>query len=351
MRHILIVVVALTTLFSVSAQQPWSDYDARQQHRVLNSRKVSGVVRSAYSSLDELDDQQREELLDIVTSPVKNRAIQSLYIYVYEMLRPADGTAALYDAAILRLYPEYMLRRWKDAGVESDIINYAYALGRYSAMGGQEADAAVDLSLKRRYKRHYADQVVTLCSGMRFAAISELYGGQVDIDYTAYEPLILTPYDISKGRYDDVVATVSPFVPCELSDDVERAVAVESIAWSGSYNMPHSTLTDVGLNLVYCYGESDNVVVITADDGFSSALPAWLYLMPTGEIYALSVDDDNRIDGVVVGRIGYAEVDVMGIIPIEHGVLRDVKCCAEGLYLRVEDDMSDRYMFIPAAEL
>ena len=352
MRHILTIILSFATLFTLSAQRPWQELDRAHQQHILASRQLSAKLYEAYSNLEALDAEERAEVLRSVATASGNRKLQSLYLYLYESLRPEDGSVAHLDMEVLSRYPRYMLKRWSSDMHSHDAYNYAYSLGCYAAMEGDEAAVSRVLARydKRRYRHRYAKSIAVLCEGVEHVRCSVAAGMAADVEHTPYEVYDLPPYEISHEEYAAAQSLISRLTPQTMCSDIEVAMAHEVTTWQGAYNSVVHGGDSHEVSITECRIDGHVYMVIRDDMSLCHTLPECLYILPSGEVFA-HCRCGGYIDGVVVGRIEDGVVDIIGMIPLASVLLGDAKCSHEGLYLKVDEDGEVGYLFIPAEEL
>ena len=347
MRWLVLTIAICATLATASAQRPWSDYNSAQRARIIASRGVTEEVRTAVSRLGELSVAEREALWAVVSQPVKSSQIASLHLFLYDMLRPADGSASEVDIAMLKSYPQYMLARWSEDLHRYDVYNYAYALANYSVEHGSRGDvnSALRRVGKRRYMRCYGSIVENLVEGLAIAENSIALGRKMECDHTDMEVTCRLPYEISLAEYKAAIAQVNAVDTEGVigRGDVVGYMAAECASWDGSYNreLSHTLGKGVGVTLV----ESATAKHIVIDDGVGGCvtLPAVVYILPDGGLFAIDIDGEGRAESVYVGAVEQGRLRSIATVAVYGGVVRGAKCTNEGLYLWIDDDRGAKY--------
>lgn len=354
MRWLIPIVVFAFTLGTASAQRPWDDYDQRQRAEIVASHKVPVEVRGLVGSLDTLSVAERARLRDIVTRPVRDRQLQSLYLFIYETLRPVDGTWADDDVAMLERHTAYFLERWSSELHGYDVYNYAYAIGRHSACEEVrgEVNALLRRVCKRRYVRRYGDVVMSFGEGVAIAASSVGAGRSVRCDNFVPEAVEYAPHEITIGEYDGIVATIEAVGMAQTATDgaVEALVAAECMAWDGSYNRPVDHGFADAVSVVVSTSSTDRLIKICDDRGDGMVLRGELYMLPDGGLFAVDDGEDGCARHVVVGRVDALGLHIEGRVTLDGGEMVGRKCTAEGLYLRLKYGDNERCIMLSGAD-
>lgn len=345
LRRLLISLCAVVAINSVVAQKPWAEYDAAEQRRLLNSRRTSSAVRRAYENIADMDYATRCEAWSVVSVPVRNSRLASLYLHLYEVLRPKDGSAAEQDMAMLAAYPDYMLSLWEREAHRYDIYNYAYALGRYDALHEVRSTAALRPMFKRKMFKRYATTAVRLRSAVAVARESEAAGAIAAIDLTAPMRLEAEPSYISKASFAEAVNAIKPLsVGLSVVDELHEAMVAECLMFGGSYNVDIEHAMGRDIAVTYCSANGGDYLLLSDKAGMDYTLPSMLYCLPSGHIFAIG--DGKMFDcQVIVGRVVDGVIAIDGMLPLA-GEAHEVRCNERGLYLHVA--LSDDYLFVAA---
>lgn len=330
MRWLFSIIAFALTLGAASAQRPWSDYDSRQRATVLASPKVPVEVRAAITRLDELSATEREQLWGIVTSPTRDKHLRSLYLYIYEVLRPLDGSAASEDVAMHERHPAYFFKRWGNPLHSYDVYNYAYAIGRCGAT------SKLRKVCKGRYVRRYGAVVTALREGAAMAEASARLGCSPHYDDMAVAVAVCAPREIAIGEYNAVAHTVEPLSVPVLTDELERHIASEFIAWDGCYNRAVEHNFTETLSIVASISSHETIFALHDACGDHIMLADKLYILPAGELFAVTGGE------VIFGYVDDAGLRIVGRAAMDEGELVGVKCTEEGLYMKVQHGASPR---------
>lgn len=343
------LLVALIVMASIAtAQRPWGEYDQRQRERIVEHRTTPDVVRRAVRDYEALDAEERVALWAEISQPIRDRRRASLYLYLYDLLRPIDGSAHDVDIAILKGYTRYMLERLSDVLHDRDVYNYAYTLARHDVVCGRRSgvDGVLRMMNRRRYKHRYSELVATLEGGIAIARASLALDREMWCDHTAGEVTCCVPREVTQKEYALACSSVEP-IAGESGDELHRSMVAECITCGGQY---HSVVYNhQGVRVVLSEGSTRSVAMVEDASGMWHTLPALLYMLPSGGLFAIMEDDEGRVEGVVVG----ANVDdrLHSVVVAMHGgLLRGVKCTAEVLYLWLEDERGDMFYSLSVAE-
>ena len=353
MRRLLLLVALLVSAhFVVSAQRPWVEMDVRQQERILASSKTSESLRRGVECLGSLTTAEREEVWETVTEQAVKGQLSSLYLYIYEMLRSEDGSASAEDVAMLRNYTPYFLKRWASQGDLAEVYNYGYALGHEMALGNHHSVVmALAKCDRRRYKRLYGDVITTLQRSSLLVERTLLLAEDLDIDCTPVERIAIVPREVSAEEFIGAKGGVEPleFVS-GFESEVELLVAEEVKMWTGCYCRRVETSLGDKLAVVEVLSDQGREVLLVDAHKGCVALPEQIYITPQGEIFALELSE-GRLTGVICGAVERGSVRIAGVVPMEHLLLRDVKCSDKGLWLFVESEGRTRGLFIESGVL
>lgn len=348
MRRPLLVVLLVIAMLPAAAQRPWSEYDARQRERIAGARNTPEVVRRAVDSLEVMSPAERAKLWDVVTSPTGDRQLASLYLYLYETLRPTNGTAAEGDIAMLRSYPAYFLERWSDELHRYDVYNYAYALAHHNVTEGTHGDTngVMRKVARRRYARRYGAVVAALSGGVDIAESSLCLSSTLFADATEPEITERMPRAITAAEYSAVRGSVEPISAARVlgDDDLLSHIAAECIAWDGCYNVAIDHNLGRRVTIVRSVSTTSTSITMIDAEGNHHTLPERVYLLPGGALYAISLDRESRVEYVVAGRFVDGVLNVSSTAVVGDGVLRGAKCTDAGLYLHIEDRGSRYYV-------
>ncbi len=353
MRRLLLLVALLVSAhFVVSAQRPWVEMDVRQQERLLASSKTSESVRQGVERLGSLTTAEREEVWEAVTEQAVKGQLSSLYLYIYEMLRPEDGCTSAEDVVMLRSYTPYLLKRWASQEGLSEVYNYGYALGREMALGNRHSVVmALAKCDKRRYKRLYGDVITTLQRSSLLVERTLLLAEDLDIDCTPVECIAIVPREVSAEEFIGAKGGVEPLeFASGFESEEERLVAEEVRMWYGCYCRRVEIALEDSLAVVEMLGDQGREIVLVDAHKGCVALPEQIYITPQGEIFALELSE-GRLTGVICGAVERGSVRIAGVVPMEHLLLRDVKCSDKGLWLFVESEGRTRGLFIESGVL
>ncbi len=341
MRRLCLILTMLATVCVTSAQRLWSEYDVRQRQNILSSKQVPGIIRESIETLTSIDDSTRATLWQIVTTPTKDKRVASLYLYLYESLRPYDASYVAEDATIIKSYPAYMLARWSEDAHSHDVIEYAHSLGCYVAEGhSAQVVAALRPLSKRRYRKSYGEVIATLRRGIEVAAESHRLGEWLTIDHTIPESIEQQPYIISAEAYDNAEAAIKPYgTSYTEQESIVESIAAHCISCGDGYYMPCGALGR-DITAIEAWADSDTKCFAIVDrKGVCHTLPAPLYILDNGVFYAIC-DDDNHY--IVVGSITDGNIDIYGSVRIGEITAGSIKCNANGLYMR----SLDRYLHL-----
>lgn len=352
MRHLLATLTFLAITTMVAAQRPWGEFSVKQQQRILSSKGVPEEVRSIIVRCDELTESERLAAWEVVAEwgPQKSKKLSSPYLYLYECLRPENGLAARSDVALLQRYPKYMLARWGDDGHDFDLYNYAYSVAKLCATDATVEPAAIVRSLKKGASRHSEKLVATFDHCLSVATESLAQGLSV-----AHISTELNPYDISVAEIDaaiygvaDALYATPRYNRLTTTDDI--IIAEELMAFEGAYYeaVPSEVCEELSLKMIWCWSAYDSSMVLADNTGEQYMLPAMLYLLPDGHIYALRVDQASNVESLVVGCVEEGRLRILGEMAVEMGVLQGVKCNSEGLYISVERGGKSLYYLVSA---
>lgn len=330
MRWLLPIIAFALTLGAASAQRPWSDYDSRQRATVLASPKVPVEVRSSVGRLNELSATEREQLWGIVTTPTRNKHLRSLYLYIYEVLRPMDGSAASEDMAMLVQHPAYLFKRWSNPLHSYDVYNYAYAIGKHGAT------SKLRKVCKRRYMRRYGAVVTALSEGAAMAEASARLDCTPHYDDMAVAVAVCAPREIAIGEYNSVDSTVEPLAAPRLTDNLEQHIASEFIAWDGCYNRAVDHNYTETLSIVASMSSCGTIFSLHDACGDHLMLADELYLLSAGELFVVTGGE------VIFGCIDDGGMHVVGRVAMDGGELAGVKCTEEGLYVKLHSGDTTR---------
>ena len=351
-RLLLLVALVVSAHFVVSAQRPWVEMDVRQQERILASSKTSESLRRGVECLGSLTTAEREEVWETVTQQAVKGQLSSLYLYIYEMLRPEDGCTSAEDVVMLRSYTPYLLKRWASQGYLAEVYNYGYALGREMALGNRHSVVmALAKCDKRRYKRLYGDVISTLRHTSSMVESSLLLAESLDVDYTPVERIAIVPREVSAEEFIGAKGSVEPLkFASGFESEEERLVAEEVKMWYGCYCRRVEIALEDRLSVVEVLSDQGREIVLVDAHKGCVALPEQIYITPQGEIFALELSE-GRLTGVICGAVERGSVRIAGVVPMEHLLLRDVKCSDKGLWLFVESEGRTRGLFIESGVL
>lgn len=352
MRHLLATLALLAITTMVAAQKPWGELSAKKQHSILGAKVMPKEVRSIIVRCDELTESERLAAWEVVVGwgPQKSKRLSSPYLYLYERLRPEDGSAARSDVALLQRYPKYMLARWGSEGHDFDIYNYVYSVATLCATDPAVERATIVKSLKKGASRHNEELLAAFDHCLVIATESVALGRGV-----AYISAEINPYDISVAEIDAAIygaASASYDMPRynRLTTREEIIVAEVLMDYEGAYfeAVPSAECDSLSLTMIWCWRAYDSYVVLTDSVGEQYQLPAMLYLLPDGGIYALRVDEAKSVESLVVGCVEEGRLRIFGEMAVEMGVLKGVKCNDEGLYISVEREGKSLYYLLSA---
>lgn len=348
MRWAALILALVATSTITSAQRPWGSYDERQRERIVEHHSTPDVVRRAAKGVDTLDGEEIQEVWDIITHATKDRHRASLYLYIYELLRPVDGSAHDVDVAILKGYTTYMLKRWSDPLHAYDIYSYAYALARHNVAGGDARDALNALS-KRRYRRRYAPLVASLERGIAIAEASLRLDREMWCDHTTPEVACCVPCEVSDKEYAEVVGSVLPIAMAETDDELHRLMVAECIASGGCYHRIVEGAINQDFEVVISQGATYGYTSLEDGSGVWHTLPRRLYILPSGGLFAVRENVDGVCGGVVVGNVVDGAMRSI-FVAIGGGTITGVKCTDEDIYLWLRDGHRSSYYMLSIAE-
>ena len=352
MRHLLATLLLLAITTMVAAQKPWGELSVKQQHSILRSKGVPKEVRSIIVRCDELTESERLAAWEVVVGwgPQKSKRLSSPYLYLYERLRPEDGSAARSDVALLQRYPKYMLARWGSEGHDFDIYNYAYSVATLCATDPAVERATIVKSLKKGASRHNEELLAAFDHCLVIATESVALGRGV-----AYISAEINPYDISVAEIDAAIydaASERYATPRynRLTTTDEITIAEELMTYEGAYYeaVTSAECEALSLTMIWCWSAYDSSMMLADSAGEQYLLPAKLYLLPDGRIYALRVSQGGNVESLVVGCIEEGRLRILGEMSVEMGELQGVKCNDEGLYISVERGYKSLYYLVSA---
>lgn len=346
MRTLLLTVSLLLCVVEVSAQRPWGDYEPQQQERIIASRLESDLLCRALDDAASLTMAEHDEVMTLVAQRTRDRALASLYLYIYESLRHDDGSDAQADVAMITLYPTYMLELLSSPNHDYDLYNYAYAIGRYNALEeGRRGSNALGKLQKRRYRRHYGELVDALRYGVAMVENSVLLGSGVECDFTSAPMSERVAREIDAERYNAVASHVMPLaVP--TYEGVETHIVEECAQWCGSYNRVVEHDCGGAIDIIHSQELHNAYFTICDSSQECYTLPAMLYITPSGRIYGVAVDQASVVECVVVGRVDRGDVTITDVIPIIEGEVIEAKCCNDELYLHLDVEAEARYLLV-----
>lgn len=355
MRIATTLIILLCAGATASAQRPWGEYSVAQQERIVASHAVPDVVRESYNDLDELSYSERCDLLDIVTTPTRNKRLASLYIDIYERLRSADGSDGAQDAEMLMHYPRYMLNSWSEEEGDFQLYNYAYAIAAHFAHEGSVESLQNTLRhIRRRAASRSRSKVALFAAAASSIYTSEVLGLSLYVDHTPIATSEQLPREISADRYHAALAKHPSIArPAIEADDTATLMAYEETTTWGSYYTALPIAEDLasqGMTLVYRQGALGADIIVRDSDDVCHTLPRNLYILPTGTLYGIYTDEASSVERVIVGHIDAGRLRLEGAIAIEHGELCGAKCNDEGLLLHIGHGNEERYYIISATE-
>lgn len=347
-RLITILLLLATTTLAV-AQKPWGEYSEKQQRRTLLATYNPDVMRRALSDIESLSPEEHKALWEVVSEPTKGKRLASLYLHLYEVMRPAGHDAAVEDMVILRAYPKYMLRRWACEGHSFDPYYYAYAVGFHCAMTEDKAglDELCRLLTKSSSRRTRA-LAESFTNSAHMAMRSVALDRELVLDYTPFATNNELLVDVTESAYGSVDTLYDAIATGYEFSAEEIIIAEECIKWSDAYCLSTLSSGVDGVELVYILDNLDASISLTDVRGDGYLLPSHLYILPSGALFALDVDNGWVIDGVVVGEFSDGELQLLGRQAINDSQLKGVKCNNEGLYLHTEGEDGVRYYFVEA---
>ena len=355
MRIATTLIILLCAGATASAQRPWGEYSVAQQERIVASHAAPDVVRESYNELNELSYSERCDLLDIVTSPTRNKRLASLYIDIYERLRSEDGSDGAQDAEMLMHYPRYMLNRWSEEEGHFQLYNYAYAIAAHFANEGSiESFQNTLRHIRRRAAARSRREVALFAAAASSIYTSETLGQSLYVDHTPIATSEQLPREISAYRYHAALEEYPSIAgPTIRADDTATLMAYEETTTWGSYYtaLPIAEpLASQGITFVYRQGALGADIIVRDSDGACHTLPHNLYILPAGTLYGIYTDEASSVERVIVGHIDAGRLRLEGAIAIEHGELCGAKCNDEGLLLHVGHGNEERYYIISATE-
>lgn len=348
MRWAALIFALVATSTIATAQRPWGSYDERQRERIVEHRSTPDVVRRAVEGVETLDGEELEELWTIITHPTKSRHHASLYLYIYELLRPVDGSAHAADVDMLRCYAPYMLKRWCDQHHAYDVYNYAYALARHSVAGG-DADDVLNVLSKRRFRRRYATLVASLEGGVAIAEASLRLDKEVFLDHTSPEVDCRVPREITGEEYAKVVGRVSPIAISGVCDGLYGTMVAECIACGGSHHSVVDATAHKNLRLVLSRSAEQGYISLEDGLGVWHTLPLRLYMLPSGGLFAIRESAEGACEGVVVGDMVDGAM-YSTFVAVGGGAVGGVKCTDGSIYLWLQDGDRSSYYVLSIAE-
>ena len=351
MRYLLAAIALCVTLSTAMAQEAWVQLSASEQQQVLRSRHTPEVARRALSDIDALSAAEHDELWLYITSPTRREGHDALRLHLYELLRPQDGSAAVKDATMLAAYPEYMLRRLAQPINRDEIYNYAYGLGRYEAITGSHRNTAMALRKlrKRRYRKHYAAEVELLRRSIVIAKESVALGMGRCADITPPSPIDNGIDRVSRESFLMAESSYSlPKMCTTYRDEEQRRAAEECMTFDAAYY--HPTPHTMGRNITLIHAaESDGGHYLLIDNaGTCHTLPSALYILGDGTL--LAVERGTEESYVLRARLIKGRLHVEGRVTLPYGAtIREMRCNDQGLYLHVEGEAGEEYLYINRA--
>lgn len=345
MRRLVALLLLIAATLPAAAQKPWAEYDERQQQQILSSRRVSPAVREAYYNLSTLDSATLNAAWRTVSTPQRERRVASLHLCMYERMRAKDGSTAAEDIAMLAAYPEYMLQRMEHEEHHYDLYSYAFAFGRHDAVQGkQRSQQALRKMLKRRLSRQYTATIATFRDAIGYARESSQLMLMTDADFTTPCPLDgVTPTQVSRADFEAQKGSVKPITAHFKADNEVLATIIdECTTHDGFYHLAVEHSISKHLDIILSLSPNGGFFTLIDRNGTLHTLPAPLYILPDGRLYAVG-RGEYFAPQVIVGHLDDGVVTIEGSLAVPRPT-EDIRCTERGLYLVAADDKE--YLFI-----
>lgn len=341
MRRLAIIIALLFSTLCVDAQPLWSELTPEVQIATIHSRRTPEVVRDVMLSttpLKQLDAATRDKLVAKVTSRCSDEHLAALYLYIYSALREPNGSMAQSDMRMLSLHTGQIFKSW--ACDESELYNWAYALGSYSALYGE---AKVKRVLKRLSSAKtmvlYGQTLVqTLNSAYDIAYASVLAGLNSFNDITTPATLGDVFTLDSEEEYAALSSVSSPVVAPfgEVHSDVEAAMCKECMAWGGAYHTAIKHNVSRGVSMIRSKRADGEYLTFVDAHGDSYTFSNEVYMLDDG--YFVAVKRLASSHGIIVGKFlqrgGFV---LFGERSLDYGTkILGIKCVGRSIHLHVD---------------
>ena len=343
MRRLCIIILLLISALRAEAQTLWTELKPEVQTATIRSRRTPDVVREVMLSsqpLKLLDAQTRASLLQKVTSRSGDENLAALYLYIYSALREPNGSMARSDVRMLSLHGDMVFKSWAQDSDCDELYNWAYALGSYSATGGE---ARVKRVLKKlsstKMKAFYGWSLVhTFNSAHDIARASVLAGLSSFNDITPPATLHDTFTPESEETYSAVNTITTPVVApmSGAPSDIEIAMRKECMAWSGAYHTALKHNLGRGISLIYSERADGEYLTIADSHGDSYTFSNEMFMLDNG--YFVAVKRGMQVHGIIVGKLlqrgGFV---LFGERNLDYGTkILDVKCGGRSVHLHID---------------
>lgn len=342
----MLILALSATLFTATAQEPWRSLDSKQKRTILTARKTPEVLREAMRHVDSIKGEERDKVWELVSRPAKDKKAVPLYLYLYDILRPTDGTAGESDFTMIKTYPDYVLTNFWGAGRDGDIYNYAYAVARYGVTADEQSKVMGTVEkLAKEYSAKQNNTYASFASAVALADASLTLGKEFVIDPTYPEIMYRIPREISLEEFDAEKLSLKPFEAKSAVDTiaVARDVAKQCMMWSGYYHRTVDHKLGRKVRVVMSETPSARYITIEDADGRRMLLPERIYFLPEGGFFALAVDDEGRADYIVTGYIIDGVFQKVTTVALESGFVRSIKCNKDGaLFFKLRSGSEDK---------
>ena len=351
MRRLCIIIVLLVSALRAEAQPLWSELTPEVQMATIRSRRTPDVVREVMLSdqpLKQLDATKRAQLLQKVTSRCADENLSALYLYIYNALRESNGSMAQSDVRMLSLYYEPILKSWSEEESSDKLYNWAYALGSYSAVGGEaKVRRAIKKLTNKKLLPDYSTIIQRFTTACDIAHASVVAGKNSFNDVTppailcdTFTPESLEVYNAVNSVSTPIVASLS-----EAQSDIEVAMRKECMAWSGAYHTTIKHNLGRGIALIHSHRVDGEYLTISDTHGDSYTFNNEIFMLDNG--YFVAVKRQKLSHGIIVGKFlqrgGFV---LFGERNLDYGTeILGVKCAGQSIHLHVDvEGQGERYL-------